>query len=417
MLEILRKAIVQNILALYGVYIFNYMIPLVTVPYLTRILGADGWGRYAFYQSMAFYGVMLVEYSFVTYGVREVARNRDSVEARSGIFAAVYGAKMLLALGVVLVAAVCFWIVPVLRQNGRTYGFAILWGITLGFSLIWFFQGRERIKLATLIDVIVKIFATASIFVFVHFRGEEWKVFAIYSIANVLSFAILLVICLRDTPFTWPGISSVLKVLKDGAMLFAVRTSVAIFTTGNVFLLGLFVSAKDIGFYAGAEKICRAFAALSGPVSQAIYPRLSQNVQRDFESARKLARRSFWLMAALGAASFVTIYVGAPLFATRFLGPEFVPSIALLRILAIFPFFLSINSTLSTQWMLSLGLDRWILGIAVGSAILDILLVLSLVTSLGATGMAMVTVLVEASSTVAFSLVLLRRKQHPLFFG
>jgi polysaccharide transporter, PST family len=414
-IELLRKAIVQNIFALYGVYFFNYLIPLVTVPYLTRVLGAEGWGRYAFYQSIAFYGVMIVEYSFVTYGVREVARHRNDVQFRGEILTAVYGAKFLLAAGVLLVAAVAYAVFPTLRQFGLTYGFAILWGLTLGFSLIWYFQGLERMKLVASLDIATKVLATVSVFFYVHERGEEWKVFVVYGIANILSLLMALAICVRDTPLRWSGVSKSLAVLKDGWTLFFARVNVAVFTTSNVFLLGLFVSTKEIGFYAGAEKICRAFGALSGPISQAVYPRLSQTVQHDFAGAFKLARRSFWLLFLMGAAFFVLIFVAAPIFALRFLGPEFESSILLLRILAIYPLFLAMNSVLSSQWMLSLGLDKWINRLAIGAAVLDISLVLLLVPTYGAKGMAITTVLIESLSTCALSAVLIWRRQHPLF--
>jgi Na+-driven multidrug efflux pump len=76
---------------------------------------------------------------------------------------------------------------------------------------------------------------------------------------------------------------------------------------------------------------------------------------------------------------------------------------------------LAMNSALSSQWMLSLGLDKWINRIAIGAAALDISLVLLFVPTYGARGMAVTTVVIEALSTCAFSVVLFHRRQHPLF--
>ncbi|MFX9912081.1 oligosaccharide flippase family protein, partial [Acinetobacter baumannii] len=77
---LLRHGLVQNVLALYGVQIANYLFPLITVPYLARVLGPKGWGMVAFAQAFGQYLMLVVEYGFSLSATREVARSRDSLE-------------------------------------------------------------------------------------------------------------------------------------------------------------------------------------------------------------------------------------------------------------------------------------------------------------------------------------------------
>src|ERR1700745_1474196 len=95
--NLLRHTLVQNALSLYSVQIAGYVLPLATIPYLARILGATGWGLLAFTQAFGSYWTVLGEYGFSLSATRELAYHRDNRERLTEILAGVLGAKMLLA--------------------------------------------------------------------------------------------------------------------------------------------------------------------------------------------------------------------------------------------------------------------------------------------------------------------------------
>src|SRR5580704_19568321 len=101
--KLLKHKLVQNAASLYGVQIATYAVPLVTIPYLARVLGVSGWGLVAIAQGFGSYIALLGEYGFGLSATREVARQRDDREKLADIFAGVLGAKLaLLAISIPL---------------------------------------------------------------------------------------------------------------------------------------------------------------------------------------------------------------------------------------------------------------------------------------------------------------------------
>lgn len=110
---LLGSPLLRNILALYGVQVVNYLFPLLTVPYLARVLGPKEWGLLAFTQAFGGYLQLLVEYGFGLSATRQVAQARDSLRRRAELLAGVLGAKVLLsflALGLAFLLAP--WLPP-----------------------------------------------------------------------------------------------------------------------------------------------------------------------------------------------------------------------------------------------------------------------------------------------------------------
>src|SRR5437660_5395102 len=91
------QGLMKNMLALWGIQVYRKTIPLVTLPYLARVLGPEGWGMVAFVQSFAAFLVLLIEFGFEISATREVARCADSREKRAELFAGVLGAQAVLA--------------------------------------------------------------------------------------------------------------------------------------------------------------------------------------------------------------------------------------------------------------------------------------------------------------------------------
>src|SRR6202042_152120 len=106
-----------NVLSLYGVQVASYIVPLLTIPYLARVLGANGWGLVAFAQSFGSYFALLGEYGFALSATREVARHRNDRDKLTDIFAGVLGAKTLLAAASIVVAIMVRWWVPVFHEH------------------------------------------------------------------------------------------------------------------------------------------------------------------------------------------------------------------------------------------------------------------------------------------------------------
>ncbi len=404
----------QNILALYGVQAVNYLLPLITVPFLTRVLGAQGWGLFAFFQSFGLYATTLVDYSFAMAATREVSRQRDDHAQRSDLLAGVIGAKLLLSSGVILICLVAQPLVPVFGRQPLLFWMGISWAITLSFNLLWYFQGLERMRTVAALDLSAKSLATAAIFLFISIPEEAWKVFLFYSLANLLSLLAAAFIAYRQVPFRLPSWRLSMQALKYGWQLFIARVSVNLFTVGNNFIMGLFAPPLAVGFFAGSEKISKATASLANPVTQALFPRLSLIVESDPRRALALVRRSFLFLVSISACLSLFIFLAAPLLTRYLLGAGYEEATPVLRVMSLLPLFIALTNVFGVQWMLALRMDTQFNVIVICSALLNLGLAALLVPRWQALGMACAVVCAEFTVMAATYLTLLFYKVHPL---
>lgn len=352
-----RSPLVHNVITLYGVHVARYLPPLVVVPYLTRVLTPSGWGAVAFAQGFSAYLTLIVEYGFNLSATREVARARDNQEKLAATLSGVTGAKCLLAILCGLLSWLAGRWVPLFRQDP-----ALLWAATFAalaqsFSLLWLFQGLERMKVVAALDISAKVLVSAAVFVWIHSPGDGWRVLALQGGGALLVVAVGFVLAYRWIPTGFPTRANILESLRMGWTMFLFRSSVSLYTVGNSFILGLFVAPQFVGYYGGAEKISTAFLGLFSPVSQVLFPRLSYLVEHSRDQARRLARQALAVMGTGGLLLGVTVFVTAPLLVRVILGPEFLPAVAAVRILSVLFLFVGLSNVLGMQWMLPLGMD------------------------------------------------------------
>jgi PST family polysaccharide transporter len=415
-LELFRHTLVQNALSLYGVQVASYIFPLVTIPYVARVLGVSGWGLVAFAQSFGAWVALVGEYGFSLSATREVARYRDDRGKLTDILAGVLGAKTILAVVAGVFAAFLRWCVPIFSHHPALLWAALFWALGQGFSVMWFFQGFERLRLVAGIDISAKALATIGVFVLVRKPEDGWLVLIAQGSGFMLSTVIGLTLIYRQLPFRIPSWASVREALRMGWSMFLFRSSVSLYTTGNAFILGLFVSPQLVGYYAGAEKISRAFLGLLNPISQTLYPRLSHLAHRSENRAARLARISIGVMGASGAAMGALVFLLAPVLVRMILGIGFEPAVPILRALALLVPLVAFGNVFGIQWMLPMGMDRAFNTIILLAGAVNLSLALLLAPLYRDLGMAWAVVTAETFVSVSMYLVLRSQKLNPLSY-
>jgi PST family polysaccharide transporter len=411
--QFVRHTLVQNVASLFGVQVANYAVPLVTVPYLARVLGAAGWGMVAF--ALAFgSGMALVgEYGFALSATREVARHRGDREKLTDLLAGVMGAKTVLGTASLAVAVAARWLVPIFREHPALLWTGMFYALARAFSMMWFFQGIERMRLAAGLEISGQALATIGILVLVRKPEDGWLAVALQGFGYFLSFAVTLPLAYRTMPFRIPSWSSVWDVLHMGWTMFLFRSSVSLYTVGNAFILGLFVSPQSVGYYSGAEKISRAFLGLLSPVSQTLYPRLSHLVRHSLDRAARLARMGVGIMGVGGVAMGALMFLLAPQLVPIVLGKGFEPAIPVVRILALLPPLIALSNVFGIQWMLPLGMDRAFNTIVVLAGLINLGLAVFLAPLSRERGMAWAVVCAETFVTACIYVVLRTRRLDP----
>lgn len=389
--------LLRNAVALYAVHLAGLVLPLVTFPYLARVLRPEGWGLVLFAQSFGLWLALVIEYSFHLSGTRMIAAVRDDPAERGRIVARVLGARAILLAAVLLSGVAAFLSVPEFRRQPQLLVGAWAYAAALGLTPLWYFQGMERLGRAAAVEVALKAAATVGIFLVVKEPSQGWLVLILYAAAGLVWVLIGSIWIYREVPFVRPGIRDSLATLKDAAPLFAVRGVGGIYMQATPFVLGLMTSATVVAFFAGAERLIRSATALIHPLSQALYPRLSYLAGRDEKASGRLLGISFVLLPGLGAVTGVTAYVVAPYLVPFLLGPGYEAAVPVLRGLSVLPPIVAVATVLGTQWAIPRGHDRALLGFVALGALLSLAAAFLLVPRFGAMGMASSVVAAELS--------------------
>jgi PST family polysaccharide transporter len=403
-----RDPVAQNSAALYGVQFCRKIFPLITVPYLTRMLKPSGWGTVAFVLSMSEIVALIIEFGFNLSATREISRQRHDRRICSEVMGGVLGAQVFLALiGIGLAVAVAARI-PLLRNQPRLVLAGLIYAVAQGCTPLWFFQGLERLRLAASLEIGAKFVALCGVFLFVNSPQDGWKVVVLQAFAAGVSTSMGIGLAIHAFGFVFPSYSLVRDATRRGWPMFVFRSAESLYGIGNVFLIGLFAPAAVVGYFATAEKITKAMWGLLNPIRDALYPRLSYLVASSQEAAAKLARLAIVVMVSGGFLLTLILFVMAPWFIELLAGPSFRPAVPVLRLYSILPFMLSITYSVGLQWLIPLGRDRTVNRIIIGGGCLNLLFSCVLAPRFGAMGMASSVLLSELYVCINMVWVVLR---------
>lgn len=380
---ILRHQVVKNALYLYGVQFSGYIFPLLTLPYLTRVLSEEGFGLIAFAQSFIWYFVTVTEYGFNLTATRRVAVESDDPEAVTRTFNSVMAAKALLCgAGFVVMTGVVAY-VPKLRHDWPIYFITYLSVVGNLLFPQWLFQGLQRLEHVAWRDFASKLLALICVFVFVHREQNYLLAAGIQAGALALAGLVGLAVAprLAGVHFQIPEWSEVIARLREGAPVFLSMAAMTLYGSTNVFVLGLVSNNTQVGHFSGAWRVIVALRMLVSPLVTAIYPHISRIAANSQADGVRFLRRYSLILSAPFFAGGIVLFAAAPWLIPLLLGPKYVASIRLIQIMAFSPWLCAVANCYATYYMLAFGYDKqwskivgW--GLVVNLAVLPALLVL-----------------------------------------
>jgi PST family polysaccharide transporter len=389
---------------LFASHALGLLIPLLTVPYLARVLRPDGWGPVLMAQALVAWVGLLLEYGADLSGVRAVAAARAKAPLTDPVVRAtvwgVQGAKVLL---LPLASAVLLGFLGTLEAFRAAPLLALCTAaaaLVKGFSPLWYFLGVERLRGALAIDAGARIAGALAVFPLVQGPDDGWKVLAAQGTAGLLATLWLTRTLWREAPPPPAGLWTAARhALQSGRTIFAYRVMGTIFLHANTLLLGTLAPAASVAAYGGAERVVRAATNLLEPITRALLPRMAFLHAHDATEAGRLMGRLLPVIigaAALGAAGIV---VAAPQLVALLLGPGYDAAVPLMRGLALLLPVVATGTVIGFYWALPAGRDRLVMTATAIAGVLTIVLVVTLIPRWGAAGM--VVAAVSAEATVA----------------
>lgn len=363
---------IKNLVGLYSVHISNFLLPLVTIPYLARILGPARLGEIAIAQAVGMYVSIMIDYGFSLSATRDAARERDDRQRLAELVSGVLGAKLLLGAATVAIAIAVLSIAPGIQVRPSLLWMGITWGAAQGMSMIWFQQAIEQVGTIAKFEVTAKVLATCAIFLFVRRPEDIVLIMGIEASAAGACMIRSLQLTFRHVGYFRPTLKHTKSALRSGFAMFLFRSSLSLYTTANVFILGLFAPVSVVGFFAGAQKVSRTPLGLFTPFTQAIVPRLSYLVHAPVAEQRRFRMLSAAVLCGSGLAMSIALFFAAPLIVRLVLGPGYEPAVPALRILSLLIPVVSANIFLGQHCLLPLGEDAAFVKVTLAAGLLNL---------------------------------------------
>lgn len=383
----------------------SLLAPLITVPYVARVLGPAGWAPVLVAQAAVAWLVMVVDFGFDFSAVRALARE-SAPDRRASTVQQVQSAKLFLAPLATLALLAIFLTLPSLHDAWRLCAAATALVWLRGFDPLWYFLGIERVPRAVTVQILGKLGATAATFALVRAPEDAWLVIALQAAGAALSTAILTGWMRQDAPRQVPRWRDARAAMSDGVTLFGFRAATGLFATANVLVGGALLATPALAAFAAADRLVRAAIGTLHPLSQVVLPRVAAQ-RAAGGSASALIARSMRVTGGLGLLIGAVTFAAAPLIVQLLLGPGYEGAVPLLRALAVLPPLVAVNTVLGVQWAIPFGRDRGFLVAVLVSGGVNLVLALLLAPRVGAMGIIAALVGAEALQT----LLLLRERR------
>ncbi len=411
-----KPSLRKNIAALFAVQMASYAAPLVTLPWLTRVLGPSNFGRLSFCVAVTSYFVLFADYGFNLSATRQIAMHSDDRVGRSKVFWNTITVKALLA-------AAGFPLLLLLTLCGPRFGeeralLLINYLTVLGAVLTptWYFMGTERQAILSGITIAVRMASIPAIFLLVR-SNEDVQIAALISSGMTVVGGILcLAVLIRDKQLDRMRVdrTGLVAVLTDGWHLFVSTASISLYQATNTVVLGLVVGNAAVGHYSAAEKVVQACQGLLAPIGQSVYPRVSRLMLESRAAAFALIRRVLKIQGSIAFALSMLLFVFAPPLIRLLYGPDYDETVRVLRWLAALPFLVGLSNVFGVQTMLAMGMNRLVSRILVVAGAINLTALFVLTHWYGSVGAAMAVAGTELFVTLMMALIV-RRRNLPVF--
>lgn len=274
----INKILLKNMVALTLVQFSNYLAPLLVLPYLTRVLGTDGFGMIMMSLSLCSIGFILTDYGFNLSASYWIAKNSQNRERVSKYIGAVYIIKAII-ISLFIVGLIFYSLISnslLATQPGLIILIALV-VLFQSFQPMWFFQGIEKLKNVTIYMVTSKLSYLLLVWLLVKKENDVNFVLVSLCISNLLATVISVASIYKEGyKVAKPAWYLIKHVFRSSSGFFLARASVSVYTSASTLIVGSYAGLHQAAMYSSAEKLYMAGQSLSSPVSQALYPYLAR---------------------------------------------------------------------------------------------------------------------------------------------
>ena len=391
------KSVTKNYIYNLIYQILLIIIPIITTPYVSRVLGADGVGKFSFSNSIASYFVIFASLGFGYYAQREIAKYQDNKKKQSEIFWEIITVRSVS----VLTALIVYFTVIVLGVFKEEYTLLmIILSINIlavAFDISFLFAGNEDFSKTVFTNTLVRILNVIAIFVFVKDRNDLWKYVLITVLTVLTANASLSVyaknfLCKIEIKSLRP-----IRHIKPAVILFLPTIAVSVYAYLDKTMIGVITGSDfENGFYEQAEKIVKMVMTVVTSLGTVMIPRNANAFERkDMEAIRRNIYRSVRFVLLLGIPMMIGLIAVSDNMVPWFLGDGYYKSANIMKILSVLVLAIGLNNVFGLQYLIPAGEDKkFTLSVTCG-AVTNFLLNLVLIRLFKSYGAAIATIVAE----------------------
>lgn len=388
--------------------ILGYIIPLVTAPYISRILGVENVGIISYSRSIAQYYSLFALLGINNYGNREIAVHRDNIEGMSETFWNIYAVQCCISIPVLIIYLCSYKYFPV--NDVLITKIQSLYIVACLLDISWFFFGIEEFRITILRNMVIKSISLFFIFIFIRQKEDVWKYALICSMSVVFANLILWINVAKLVKWKKPTIKKMRSHIKPILILFIPVITISLYKIMDKIMLGSLSDMVQTGLYENAEKLINIPLSLVTALANVMLPRMSKIYNSgESEQGEKMIHASMRFSMFLAVPTMLGMSAISPVFVPIYFGKGYEGCVQIILYLSITIVFIAWANVIRAQYLIPNRREKEYTMSVIGGAGVNLVINYILIPRYGAIGAAIGTVFAELSVT-AFQMLLTRKK-------
>lgn len=370
-----------------------YVFPLITIPYISRVLGVENIGIYSYTFSIVSLFMLVGMLGITNYGNRSIASVRDNKNKVAYNFWSIYNFQLFIS------GIVCFiylaYIFLFVKQYNLFFMIQFIQLLSVCLDINWFYFGLEKFKITVSRNLIIKIFSIFCIFLFVHDKSDLWKYTLIMSLSVFISQLYLILNLKKYISYVKVSFKESLSNLRGCLILFIPVLAYGIYRIMDKTMLGNLSSVVELGYYENAERIINIPISVINALGTVMLPRMSYLMAKEKNGYKEKITESMNLALLLSCIMSMGLILIGDDVAIILFGEEFLKSGFIIKLLSFTILFSSWANVIRTQYLIPSGNDKIYVLSTVAGALINLFSNFLFIPMFGSVGACIGTILAE----------------------
>lgn len=397
-----QKSIKQNFIYNAILKILNIVFPLITFPYVARVLLAEGIGKVNFSLSVIEYFILISQAGIPTYAIRECAKYRDDKEKLTKTVQEILLINTILVIISYLLFLITIFTLQKLHNYKTLLFIASINIFATNLGIEWFYQAIEEYRFITIRSFVVKMFSLFLVFIFIK-KQNDFFIYAIITVLSLFLSSLYNFIHLRKyiSIFTKYKNYNIKKHFKPIGIMFGTALSISIYVNLDKVMLGLISGDRSVGLYTASNRIIRIILSIVTSLGTVLLPRMSYYVKNNKDDEiNTLIKKSIDFILLISIPSVIGIIMLAKPIILLFVGNDYIESVLTIKILSPIIIAIALSNLIGIQILVSQGKEKMTLFSTIIGAIINFLLNLILIPKFQQNGAAIATLIAEVCVTI-----------------